>query len=748
MLDWLAVGNGWRNLFALSCAVQALALGTVFASRRLWVKRSRLGAFLAGVAVTPLVQYLWMLLLALFWPYAPKLVYIGVLPALGGATLLWMAIRRISKARLLLRRFWAWLKRLCRLDRPALVSLCFALAMAILLAPVCIRLATSTSAAQADAGEYMGLGLRYCEDRDLGNLLDKNDQTGHFRGNSHFPSMELYMAYGLMHTGDTYGYPYDKPMMTGLGLLTFYLLCAFGALLVQVTRGNKRWILLGLLLFNLVPNYVYAIAVAPRDNWRCLALVAAAVAFIGLRPDGGWKRYLWKLLWITLLCFTAMSAHVVCFVVLPFMVIAWVVLCWLTAINRRDGQAGRTLLRAVGLALGGAVGTLTAYAGNLWCFVKWGEMSPWRLMTTYTNAPWYALYLQEEYKLEETTTHLDFWKAKYDIVMAYATPVGIWGLRLALIGLLVTLAVILVRWAQGRAATRALSAATPHADGPVAVWLGDRGVARERAERVSAVLAASLLTLFTLAPMSGLLDTHLYSFSGSFLTMQRYTLQWYLFAAAAIAAVLAALEAEWPAVIGWLSRKAGKPALALRKRLPAAGLWLRRVPAMLCAVLCLLALMAGTQESGYANSLYRYGRPMLTDESTAQDNSYKQRYSLLMQLGPLVSDSQKILITRPGYQYALRAKGYVLTSNPIVPLMNLPLSEVPAALKAMDVAALCTEPDFWDGRYFALSTLSEYLNSLPADQIVQDGHMRVYLLDTGLIGKLNVAEGAEPPAAQ
>ena len=28
-----------------------------------------------------------------------------------------------------------------------------------------------------------------------------------------------------------------------------------------------------------------------------------------------------------------------------------------------------------------------AFSGNLWCYFKGGEMSPWRLMTTYTDAP-------------------------------------------------------------------------------------------------------------------------------------------------------------------------------------------------------------------------------------------------------------------------------------------------------------------------------------------------------------------------
>ncbi|MCE5342356.1 MAG: hypothetical protein LLF96_02045 [Eubacteriales bacterium] len=744
MLDWSAVGNGWRNLYLLSSLVQALALGLFFAKRRLWVKRSRLGAFLAGAALTPLIQYLWTLLLALAWPQASKWVYIGVLPLIAAVYLLVTALGSIRRIVPLTLRAWAWLKRLLRMDRAALVSLCFTLAMAILLAPICIRAATDANVAQADAGEYMALGLRYCEDRDLGALLDKDDATGHFRGNSHFPSLELYMAYGLMHTSDTYGYPYDKPMITGLGLLVFYLLSAFSALLIQVTRGKKRWILLGLLLFNLVPNYVFSLFGAARDSWRCLAILAAAVALCELRPQGDWKRYLGKLALMTGLCFTVMSTHVVSFVVLPFLVVAWVLLCWLEALYRREGSAGRTLLRSAGLALGGAAGTLAAYAGNIWCYLQWGQFSPWRLMTTYTDAPWYQLYLQGEYKLEETTTHLNFWKDRYDIVMAYATPIGLWGLRLAVFGLAAALVVLIVRRLRIRREVRSLLG-DDRKNGPVAVFVRDTEMQLARAERVRAVLAASLFTLFTLVPMSGLLDTHLYSFSGSFLTLQRYTLQWFMLACVTIAAVLAAAEAEWPQVLGWVKHAGGRTIAALRGRWPGAGLWARRVPALLGALLCVLAFAQGTSESGYANSFYRYGRPMLTDESTAQDTGFLQRYTLLLKLNDLVPQDEKILVTRPGYQYALHAKGYVLTSNPIVPLMNLPLSQVGDALRQMNVAAICTEPDFWDERYYALSTLSEYLNSLPDKQIIDDGTMRVYLLDESLIGKLTA--GAETPEA-
>ena len=743
-MDWLSVGNGWRNLYLLSCAVQALALGVLFARRRWWVKENRGGAFLAGAAITPLVQYLWTLVLALLWPFAPKMVYIGVLPLAGAVYLAWVGLRSLASAKTLLAQRRAWLSCALALDRPALIALCFTLALALLLAPIVIRMGTSTEAAQADAGEYMALGQRYCEDRDLSALLAKEDATGHFRGHSHFPSMELYMAYGLMHTGDAYGYPFDKPMLTGVGLLVLYLLCAYAALLIQVTRGQKRWILLGLMLFNLVPNLVYSLASAPRDTWRCLALLVAAVGLFALRPGGGVKRFWGKLAFITGLCFTVMSTHVVNFVVLPFLVVGWVLLCFLTALAKGDGRALRTALGAAGLALGGAAGTLLAYAGNLWCFAKWGQFSPWRLMTTYTTAPWYDLYMTGEYKLEITTRRLDFWQARYDIVMAYATPIGIWGMRLALLGLAVTLAVVITKWSRSRRAVHLVLKTMPHkGDGPVGVILREDEAQAARTARVTAVLGASLMALLTLAPMTGLLDTKLYSFSGSFLTMQRYTLQWYLFANGATVAVLAALEAEWGAALRWLGTRFGRVAAWARAHSPQAGVWLRRVPAYLCAILCVLALWQGTKESGYANSIYRYGRPMLTDASMALDQSFKERYGLMRQVGDLAGADQKILITRVGYQYALRAKGYLLTSNAIVPLMNLPLAEVPAALARMNVAALCTEPAFWDERYYAKSTLSDYLNSLPPEQIVSDGHMRVYLLDASLVGKLHVA--AEPP---
>ena len=258
-----------------------------------------------------------------------------------------------------------------------------------------------------------------------------------------------------------------------------------------------------------------------------------------------------------------------------------------------------------------------------------------------------------------------------------------------------------------------------------------------------------LLTLLTLAPMTGLLDTGFYSFSGAFMALQRYTLQWYLFAAAMICAILAALEGIWPKISARVLQKckdavcsyqpknrvlaAGRSFLEKLKiklqavRIRKAG---ETLPALLCAMLCLAAFVQGTSQTGYTNSFYRYSRNVMEDEFMLLDTRFLQRYGLLMTAARHVPEAEKMLLTRTGYQYPLRARGYVLTANPIVPLMNLSREEVPDALREMGVCMLATEPGFWDERYYAMSTLNDYLNGLPQEQILQDGDfMRLYILD-------------------
>jgi hypothetical protein len=131
----------------------------------------------------------------------------------------------------------------------------------------------------------------------------------------------------------------------------------------------------------------------------------------------------------------------------------------------------------------------------------------------------------------------------------------------------------------------------------------------------------------------------------------------------------------------------------------------------------------------------------MEDPQTLLDNGFLERYGLLMTAARHVPEDQKILITRAGYQYPLKARGYVLTSNPIVPLMNLPAQEVAAALEKLGVAIVATEPEFWDERYYALSTLSDYLNQLPPEQILEDGHMRLYVLDGTLAAAISAELG-------
>ena len=65
--------------------------------------------------------------------------------------------------------------------------------------------------------------------------------------------------------------------------------------------------------------------------------------------------------------------------------------------------------------------------------------------------------------------------------------------------------------------------------------------------------------------------------------------------------------------------------------------------------------------------------------------------------------------------------------------MNEPLENVENALREMKVAMLATEPKFWDERYFSRSYLSDYLNALPAEQIIETETMRLYLVDAALV---------------
>ena len=660
-MTWLDIGNGWRNLFLLSCGLQAAALGLWFCLRGWFSPRHRVACFLTGVAATPLCQYLWMLLLAMVWPQAPRWVYIGVPPVLAAAGLAWMGLSRLTRLRAFLRggapahAAAQRLRAFLRMDRATVAAACFAACVVILLAPVCVRYMSSMESVRGgDAGEYLALAQRYCEDRDLGNLLEKDDTTGHFRGHSHFPSLELYMSYGLFHTGGQVGYPNDKAVFTGLGLNTFYVAAAYLALLIVACRGRRRWVLLGVVLFNLVPDLFFSVESAPRDIWRILALLWAMLFFAGLEPQGSRRSYLGKLVLSFAVCFTVMSTHVVCFVVLPFIVAAWVIWRWLEArMTELKGAAG-VLLRSVGLALSGAAGTLLAFSGNLWCYFKWGEMSPWRLMTTYTDAPWYDMYMDIEYKLEETTTHLHFFEAKDSILQSYATPVGEWGLRLALITLVCLIAYALVSRVRMRRRAR-----LEQSDGPSAVLNHSEGAAV-----ASTAGLWALYTLLTLAPMTGLLDSPLYSFSGSFLKLPRYTIQWFLLACGMICGALSALETLWPPLVDRMQGALSTRMKSLRQAAASIRPALLKLPACLCVLLCLLGVVKGTNQTGYTNTFYRYSRDVMESERILLDNGFRERYGMLMAVAEHVKEDQKILITRVGYQYPLRGRGYVLTTNP------------------------------------------------------------------------------------
>ncbi|MFH1880596.1 MAG: hypothetical protein ABIK64_07360, partial [Bacillota bacterium] len=403
-------------------------------------------------------------------------------------------------------------------------------------------------------------------------------------------------------------------------------------------------------------------------------------------------------------CFATMSAHVVNFVIVPFIVLAWAAAVTLEAAAQRDHPL-RALMKSAGVAIAGAAGVMLGFIGNIWCYVRWGELSPWRVMTTYISAPWYDTYMRLDYRLEETTTSLNFWQARYDIVMAHATPVGIWGVRLAIAALV--LGVMWMIWKRRH----------KPAD-----------LAREKPDL--SILTVALLTLFILAPMTGLLDTSFYSFSGTFIKLQRYTLQWYMFACAMLAAAGALAEDKWHVFQAYIQK------LLRRTSCP---LWTRKVPAFLCALLCVCWFAEGTKVTGDSASFYRYGRPWLTDPVYAQDSFIINEYGTLMKFAALLKDDQNIIIARESYQYPLHSRALLLTANPVAPILNVTLEEIPAALAEKNVAAVVSEPGFWDDRFFAQSTLSDYLNALPPGQIVQEDNMRIYIVDAALAAAFQAA---------
>ena len=329
------------------------------------------------------------------------------------------------------------------------------------------------------------------------------------------------------------------------------------------------------------------------------------------------------------------------------------------------------------------------------------------------------MYMDIEYRLEETTTHLNFFEDLDSIIMGYATPIGPWGLRLAVLVLLCVLAGWMISRTLMRRKAAALMQSVEKAEGAGAIGVIVTNRTRGM-ETLSLLSMCALTTLMTLAPMSGVLDSPLYSFSGSFVKLPRYTIQWFFIANVMICAALSAVIEHWP---DWLERCA-----KLKNQR-----WLKTVPAWLCALLCLLGTAKGVNQTGYTNTFYRYSRDVMESQSILLDNGFLDRYELLMKVAEHVDEDKKILITRPGYQYPLRARGYVLTSNPIVELLNLPLEEVEARLQSLNTAMLATEPDFWDERYFSLSTLHTYLESLPAEQVVETETMRLYLLDPSLV---------------
>lgn len=698
MLTWLDVGNGWRNLYLLSCAAQMLALGTAFARGRLLGRR--LPSFLLGMAATPFVQWLWMLLMGAVWPQAPRLLLIGALPAAGAIYLLVTLLRSRKRWRSWISSALERLRALPRMKPGDALCLALALALAIVLVPVGVRMATSTALCWQDSGEYLALASRYAQTRDLAQLLEKDVTDGYFVAHGHFPSLDLYESYAFLHTGGTIGYPYDKPVFTALGLLPGYLMLAMVAALLLVTRGHRKATALGLLLIGLVPMLYASLIAAPRDLWRMLAMLAFFLCFSALRPEGRWPAVLGKAALAMLLGFACMASHVVMFVILPFLVVAWVLVWWLGAIG--SGEAGRTLGRAVVVALGAAAGVVTAFLGNLQCYLKWGQMLPAMRMDSFTDAAWYPLYDRMMRRSEAISTSTPIWRQPDRVLLGYLSPVGWLGLICAL--LLLTAAVV----ALVRRAREPIRRAAPI----------------ESLARVRCFLAFGLLLM--LLPMTGLLDTPVYSFSGAFTAVPRYTVQWFLLATLLPPALLSALEERAPAwADAWATRRAARPGvLRACKAAPAAALTL----------LCVLAFAACTSARGYTDNVYRMTvcKGLLENPAYSQDNTLRTRYQTLLRVADCLEDGQELLLVDLGDQYGARGKGRFLQSDAYSELLVTPEAEMARALAEKRIAVIATSIRFWDDRFYVQTDLDAYLRTLPPNRVVEDGTMRFYVLEPSL----------------
>ena len=178
LMTWLDIGNGWRNLFLLSSALQAAALGLCFCLRGWFSPRHRAGLLphrCGGHAAVPVsVDAAAGAPVARRRPSGCTSACRRLLAAVG---LAWMALApRAQRFRAALRgrdaamRAAAQRRALLHMDRATVAAACFAACIVILLACrcACATRPAWRACAGGDAGEYLALAQRYCEDRDLG----------------------------------------------------------------------------------------------------------------------------------------------------------------------------------------------------------------------------------------------------------------------------------------------------------------------------------------------------------------------------------------------------------------------------------------------------------------------------------------------------------------------------------------------------------------------------------------------------
>ena len=240
-MTWLDIGNGWRNLFLLLRASGGGAGPLVLPAGLVPAPGIRWPAFSRALAATPCAVSVDAAAGAGGGPRPQGGSYRCAAGAGGGRPAGWGS-SRLTRLRAFLRvgapahampHSGCGPLRMDRATAAAWLRLAWSFCLRRCACATCPAWRACAGATRANTWPWPNATVRTA----TWETSWKDDTTGHFRGHNHFPSLELYMSYGLFHTGGQVGYPNDKAVFTGLGLNTFYVAAAYLALLIVACQG-------------------------------------------------------------------------------------------------------------------------------------------------------------------------------------------------------------------------------------------------------------------------------------------------------------------------------------------------------------------------------------------------------------------------------------------------------------------------------------------------------------------------------